>query len=77
MDQECLEMVQSCLITDPEKRLSINEVMESKFFENTDWQKVKSRTFESNEIPYKPNPMKFMYLLGNKYDDIQITLKKA
>ena len=76
MDPDCLEIVQACLNINPEKRPSITEIMGFKFFASTDWQKVRNRDFDKSELPYKPNPMKYAYLLTNKYDEIQIKLEK-
>ena len=52
-----------------EKRPTISELMKFKFFDKTNWQNVKNREFEPSEIPFRPNPMKYKYLLGNKYDE--------
>ena len=44
---------------------------EHKFFGNKDplrfWTDVTARTNERTNIPYRPNPLKYQYLLSNKY----------
>ena len=37
-----------------------------KFFSDTDWRQAENRLLEP--VPYKPNPMKYKYLLSNKYE---------
>jgi hypothetical protein len=37
-----------------------------KFFGDIDWKVTEARRLEP--VPYKPNPMKYKYLLSNKYE---------
>lgn len=39
-----------------------------KFFSDVDWRLADSRKLEP--VPYKPNPMKYKYLLSNKYEQL-------
>jgi hypothetical protein len=39
-----------------------------KFFNEIDWRDAESRRLQP--VPYKPNPMKYKYLLSNKYDQL-------
>jgi len=38
------------------------------------WQQIQSKSFQ--EVPYKPNPMKYSYLLQNEYPTISNLQKK-
>lgn len=39
-----------------------------KFFADVDWQVAAKR--QLSPVPFKPNPMKFKYLLNNPYDKV-------
>jgi hypothetical protein len=39
-----------------------------KFFADIDWAAAEKRKLEP--VPYKPNPMKYRYLLNNQYEKI-------
>ena len=39
-----------------------------KFFNEIDWRDAESRRLQP--VPYKPNPMKYKYLLSNKYEQL-------
>jgi hypothetical protein len=39
-----------------------------KFFNEVDWREAESRRLQP--VPYKPNPMKYKYLLSNKYEQL-------
>mmetsp|Transcript_12844 Transcript_12844/g.19889 ORF Transcript_12844/g.19889 Transcript_12844/m.19889 type:complete len:83 (+) Transcript_12844:4817-5065(+) len=41
--------------------------MQKSFFKDYDWDRIRHKEFD-DEIPYKPNPNKFRYLLSNEYD---------
>jgi len=44
-------------------RISISQIKEHNFFAATDWKTRQGQT------PYKPNPLKYQYLLSNKYKE--------
>ena len=39
------------------------------------WQKIRAKTFQ--EVPYKPNPLKYAYLLQNDYPTVSNLQKSA
>ena len=47
-------------------RISIEDIKEHKYFQEVRWKELKERQW--GDIPYKPNPMRFKYLLANQYE---------
>ena len=43
--------------------------MKKAFFKEVNWDKVRRRQISPDEVPYKPNPNKYRYLLSNTYPD--------
>jgi hypothetical protein len=48
-------------VLDPNLRISIADMKQHKFFADIDWQAAELRHL--SPVPYKPNPMKYKYLL--------------
>ncbi len=70
------DLLNQMLHIDANTRITIDDIKDHRFFthewqtpEKTAeiyWQKVKSKTLA--DPPYKPNPLKYRYLLQNSYD---------
>lgn len=41
------------------------------------WKSVAAKTLNNGEVPYKPNPMKYKYLLQNQYDMVSNLSKNS
>ena len=52
-------------------RPSIERLKQHRFFMKNNptdyWQQIAGKTFGGGEVPYKPNPLKYSYLLQNEY----------
>jgi hypothetical protein len=48
-------------VFDSNLRINIEEIKKHKYFSDIDWVKAGNRKLEP--VPYKPNPMKYRYLL--------------
>jgi hypothetical protein len=54
---------------EPNLRISVKEMMKKSFFKDMDWEKIRKREIDEDDIPYKPNPNKYKYLLINEYEE--------
>jgi len=61
-------LLSQILVFDPNLRLPIAEIKNHKFFGDITWKEVEQRKLEP--VPFKPNPLKYRYLLSNKYNSI-------
>jgi hypothetical protein len=52
---------------DPNQRPLWEDIKAHRYFYGINWEKAKKKELET---PYKPNPMKYQYLLQNKYEEI-------
>ena len=68
VDQAARDLISQILILEPNLRLKLEEIKEHRFFNDINWKEVSERRLEP--IPYKPNPMKFRYLLQNSYQAV-------
>ena len=70
-DQQTRDLLEKILQTEPNMRISLAQIKEHKFFATKDptqfWREVCSRSGDRMHTPYKPNPLKYQYLLSNKY----------
>jgi len=64
-DQATRDLLSQILVVEPNLRLSIEDIKSHKFFSEIDWKKAAKKQLEP--VPYKPNPMKYRYLLQNTY----------
>jgi serine/threonine protein kinase len=69
IDPVARDLLQHILTIEPNLRISLTDIKEHRFFAHNDWSRVKSKSM--GPPPYKPNPMKYRYLLANKYADVQ------
>ena len=60
--------MQKIFLQEPNLRLSLSDMRQHKFFSDVDWRDAENR--ELQPVPYKPNPMKYKYLLSNKYEQL-------
>ncbi|CDW91165.1 camp dependent protein kinase a catalytic subunit [Stylonychia lemnae] len=67
-DSTARDLITQILVLEPNLRLSIDEIKAHKYFAEYDWKKVTEK--QLSNIPYKPNPLKYKYLLQNKYPPI-------
>lgn len=67
-DQATRDLLQQIFVLEPNLRISIENIKQHKFFSDIDWLLAEKRRLEP--VPYKPNPMKYKYLLSNKYDEL-------
>uniref|UniRef100_A0A7S3CPC5 Uncharacterized protein n=1 Tax=Strombidium rassoulzadegani TaxID=1082188 RepID=A0A7S3CPC5_9SPIT len=70
IDQQTRDLLQCIFSVDPNMRISINEVMKKSYFKETNWEQVRAKKFDPDDVPYKPNPNKYRYLLQNKYPEM-------
>ena len=68
VDQTTRDLLSQILVLEPNLRLSISDIKQHKFFADIDWKVAEKRGLEP--VPYKPNPLKYRYLLLNKYNSI-------
>ncbi len=68
VDQTTRDLLQQIFVLDPNLRITIADIKQHKFFADVDWRSVESRKLEP--VPYKPNPLKYRYLLQNKYESV-------
>jgi len=78
IDPAARDLMNKIFILEPNMRFSLASIKQHRFFvqdwqteEKTPekyWSKVKAKTM--GEPPYKPNPLKFKYLLQNEYEKI-------
>ena len=73
------EFLSQVFLSDPEMRPSIDKLMKHRLFMELKpadyWQKIRAKTFQ--EVPYKPNPLKYAYLLQNDYPTVSNLQKSA
>lgn len=66
---EARDLLAQIFLNDPEMRPSIDKIKKHRLFMNDQpadyWTKIQSKSFQ--EPPYKPNPLKYAYLLQNEY----------
>ena len=60
-DQLTRDLLQRIFVLDPNLRITIQDIKEHKFFSEIDWAVAEKRQLAP--VPYKPNPLKFRYLL--------------
>ena len=60
--------MQQIFVQEPNLRISLENMKHHKFFADVDWQAAAKR--QLSPVPYKPNPMKFKYLLNNPYEKV-------
>lgn len=64
-DATARDLLQQILVLEPNLRLQFKDIKQHKFFADIDWKKVANKELEP--VPYKPNPLKYRYLLQNSY----------
>eukprot|EP00347_Sterkiella_histriomuscorum_P015976 403354976 len=67
-DQTARDLISQILVLEPNLRLSIQDIKQHKYFADINWDQVIEKKLEP--APYKPNPLKYRYLLQNKYPKI-------
>lgn len=45
-------------------------MMKKSFFKDIDWEAMRNKKIDPEDIPYKPNPNKYRYLLQNEYEEV-------
>ena len=60
-DSTARDLLQQILVLEPNLRLQFQDIKQHKFFADIDWKKVAKKELEP--VPYKPNPLKYRYLL--------------
>ena len=45
-------------------------MMKKSFFKDIDWEAMRNKKINEEDIPYKPNPNKYRYLLHNEYEEV-------
>ena len=72
-------MLNQIFVNEPNLRINLDGIKKHRFFlsnkPNDYWQKIANKSFQ--EVPYKPNPLKYQYLLQNKYKLISNLGKKV
>jgi len=72
VDQTVRDLLQQIFELEPNLRINLEGIMSHKVFmadQNSNfWKSVAAKTLNNGEVPYKPNPMKYKYLLQNQYD---------
>jgi len=54
------DLLQSIFVLDPNLRIKVKEIKEHRYFSDINWERVRRKELEP---VYKPNPLKFRYLL--------------
>ena len=67
IDQSCRDLLQCIFNVEPNLRITIPDIMKKSFYSDFDWCKIRNKDIEPADIPYKPNPQKYRYLLANEY----------
>jgi len=62
-DQATRDMLQCIFNVEPNLRITVKDLMKKQFFKDTDWDRIRNRQIDSSDIPYKPNPNKYRYIL--------------
>ena len=79
IDFETRDLLNQIFIIEPNLRLNIDGIKKHRFFSSNKpldyWTQIQSKKFQ--EVPYKPNPLKYQYLLQNKYRQISNLEKQA
>lgn len=44
--------------------------MKKNFFKDIDWDRMRNKEILPEEIPFKPNPNKYRYLIHNEYEEV-------
>jgi serine/threonine protein kinase len=65
-DQATRDLLQQIFVLEPNLRITLADMKQHKFFSDIDWPEAAKRNL--HPVPYKPNPMKYKYLLSNKYE---------
>lgn len=68
IDQAAKDLLQQIFVQEPNLRLSLGDMRNHRFFSEIDWRDAETR--QLSPVPYKPNPMKYRYLLSNKYEQL-------
>jgi hypothetical protein len=50
-------------------RITFKDIIKKSFFRDLDWESIRKKDIDPDEIPYKPNPNKYKYLLENNYEE--------
>ena len=44
--------------------------MKKSFFKDIEWENMRNKNISPDDVPYKPNPNKYRYLLQNEYEQV-------
>lgn len=77
IDQGTRDLLQCIFNVDPNLRITIKEIMKKSFYKDTNWERVRERDFDSDEIPFKQSSDKHHHLLFNSYPQISNLLTIA
>lgn len=61
-------MLTEILKTEPNLRISVQNLMQHKYFIQVDWPRVLSRTAE---VPFLPQPQRFLFTLAQRSQSVQ------
>lgn len=70
MDTATRDLLTQIFVTEPNMRITLQGIKQHKFFtqDKDYWRQIKNK--EINNVPYRPNPLKYRYLLQNKYETV-------
>lgn len=63
LDQPTRDLLRSIFEVDPNNRITLKEMLEKSFFKDVDWDRIRHKQIDKDEVPYKPNPNKYRYIL--------------
>jgi len=69
IDQSTRDLLQNIFNVEPNLRITAKEIMKKSFFKEIDWDAMRNKNIEPEDIPYKPNPNKYRYLIHNEYEE--------
>lgn len=69
IDHSTRDLLCSIFNPEPNLRITIKDIMKSPFFKDYDWDKLRNKVIDPKDVPYKPNPGKYRYILSNSYED--------
>jgi len=79
IDQAARDFLTQIFQSDAEMRPSIDTLKKHRMFmqdkPNDYWAKIVTKNFQ--EVPYTPNPLKYAYLLQNKYPEVSNLTKRS
>ena len=70
IDQSTRDLLQCIFNVEPNLRISVKEMTKKSFFKDMDWESIRNKQQDPEDIPYKPNPNKYQYLLDNEYEEV-------